>query len=166
MNEIIQKYLKSVIECITNFGSIKEPNNPKKLGKLHWKNGKIVGWEIKNQEIFFWSDDYLDVDEYIEKDYILKSSYHFSPSKGTCGVLHHYRIDKDSNIAHANPCECEYFSELPKHLYKQDIRLCIEDVNILSSIYMAHCYIEGPENYPLLDSSADIYNPIIEGGKI
>jgi hypothetical protein len=157
-------YLNELIRILSQVRIIKHPKDIHKLfkkGTLHKnKNGEIVGWFIQG-EIKFWSNDYLDVNESAQKysynNHITLEnfSYHFNPENEN---LNYFRIDKMGENLHANTCD-NY--NLKKHLLPEELKLEIEQFNLIISIHISMTYISNPDKYPLLDEFSEMYNNII-----
>lgn len=153
-----RKYFSS-IQSILNKSAIDMPKNCRDLFELRkGSNGELLGWEVINKRIYFYTEDFLKATEKaIRKKtmdaYVIEQhSYHFNP-KGDSG-LECFRIDKTKGQGlHAND---ERNGE-NHHLSPEQLKIDIHSFNLNIAISLSFQYISTGK-YPLDNSFAEEYN--------
>lgn len=157
-----RKYFSS-IQRMLNKGVIDSPKNYRDLFELKkGRNGELLGWEVINRRVNFYTEDFLKATEKTIRKKLLDAyvidqhSYHFSP-KGDSD-LECFRIDKNKGQGlHAND---ERDGE-NHHLSAEQLKLDINSFNLYIAIILSFLYISKGK-YPLDNSFAEEYNSDID----
>lgn len=165
MHSIIKnpgRYLHLLYELLSGHDIIHDPKQLFELIEVSEYKGKIMGWQIKDKEIKFQTEDFMDCDEaaLLKGDrYVIDYfSYHFSPS--STSMLKSYRIDLNNGDLHLNP-DSSLEDDYSHIIYPEQLYFDIRNFNCILAIRLALLYID-QQIYPA-DPQAKKYDIVLEG---